>query len=306
MLRAVSPGRGQPMNTGFRVALLTLLAVIAPGASASDAADAALAADGDFAAMSAESGQRAAFEEHLADDAIVFRPGAVAAREWFATHEEGTGRLDWTPSAAASDCSGEWAVTTGPWIYTNPDGDETAAGHYLSIWRRDPDGDWRVVLDNGVDHDPKARPEQSLQTVLAGLWPAGPAGDCRVAGAAARLQQAEHDLNQAIGAEGLAAALSRAANPGALAFRDDAVPGTIAAAAQADAAYGRGSAARSQFVSPEPDSDFGYSYGVIDAQAGGSPQSTAHASYVRVWHRDGGQWRVAVDMMTPLPPDGGQ
>jgi ketosteroid isomerase-like protein len=294
------------MNTGFRVALLALLAAAAPGASASDAADAALAADGDFAAMSAESGQRAAFEEHLADDAIVFRPAAVRAREWFATHEEGAGHLEWTPSAAASDCSGEWAVTTGPWVYTSPEGGETAAGHYLSIWRRDPDGDWRVVLDNGVDHDPKATPEQSLQSVFAGLWPAGPAGDCRIAGAAAKLQQAEHDLNQAIGSDGLAVALSHAAGPRALAFRDDTVPGTIATAAKSDAAYGRGSGARSQFVSSEPDSDFGYSYGVIDAHADGPPQSTVHASYVRVWRRVGGQWRVAVDMMTPLPPDGGQ
>jgi len=294
------------VNAGIQSLLLILLAVPSWNASASDAPDTPLAADGAFAALSAERGQRAAFEEFLADDAIVFHPGAVLAREWFATHEQGDGRLDWTPSAAASDCTGQWAVTAGPWVYSSPEGDASAAGHYLSIWRRDPDGDWRVVLDNGIDHDPKAEPAQPLQAALLSLWPAKSAGECRVADAAAKLRDAERGLNEAIGSDGLVAALTHAADAAGLAFRDDAIPGPISSAAAADAAYGRGSGARTQFVSADPDTDFGYSYGIIEARAEAQAQPTVRATYVRVWHRDGRQWRVAVDMMTPLPDQGGQ
>jgi len=294
------------MNAGFRIALVVLLLTSTRIAPASDAADAALAADGAFAAMSAERGQRAAFEEHLARDAIVFRPGAVIAHEWFASHEQGAGRLDWTPTAAASDCGGDWAVTTGPWTYSNPEGGESAAGHYLSIWRHEPDGRWRVVLDNGVDHDPKADPAPSLRSAFAGLWPARPGEACRSADAAARLKEAEQDLNDTVRSAGLGAALVGAAAAGALAYRDDTVPGPIAAAVTADAAFGRGAEARSQFVSVEPDSDFGYSYGVVEAVAASPSQPAARASYVRIWCRDGRKWRLAIDMLTPLPADGGQ
>jgi ketosteroid isomerase-like protein len=291
------------MNTGFRNALLAALVLASRGAPASGAAnpaDAALAADGAFAAMSVDRGQRAAFEEFLAGDAIIFRPGAVVAHDWFASHEQGGGRLEWTPSAGAADCSGDWAVTTGPWTYSSPEGDESASGHYLSIWRREPDGHWRVVLDNGVDHAPGSEPLPPIESVLATLWPASPRNGCRIDGAAARLKEAEQDLNEAVGSGGLARALAGAAAPGALAYRDDTVPGPLAASAAADGPYGRGSQAHTQFVSVEPDSDFGFSYGIVEAGPASPSQPVAHASYIRVWCRDGRKWRVAIDMLTPL------
>jgi ketosteroid isomerase-like protein len=293
------------MHTGSRIALLAVLAGFLPAASGSDATDAALAEDVAFAAASAERGQQAAFLEFLSPDAIVFRPGAVPAHDWFATHEQGSGRLAWTPSATASDCTGQWAVTTGPWTYASPEGGGSAAGHYLSIWKRQPDGRWRVVLDNGIDHAPQADSGSPLQPAFSDLWPAPQAKGCRAGDGATKLQAAERDLNAAISSDGLAAALAHAAVAGALAYRDDAEPGPLKANAALDAAYGRGSDARPQFVSADPDSDFGYSYGVIEA-GGDSSSARARAAYIRVWRRDGQQWRVALDMLTPFASGGGQ
>jgi ketosteroid isomerase-like protein len=296
------------MDTRFRKAFLAVMVLASWGAPASGAAnpaDAALAADGAFAAMSVDRGQRAAFEEFLTGDAIIFRPGAVVARDWFASHEQGGGRLEWTPSAGASDCSGDWAVTTGPWTYSSPEGDASASGHYLSIWRREPDGHWRVVLDDGVDHDPGSDPSPPIEPVLARFWPASTRKSCRIEGGAARLREAEQDLNEAVASEGLARALAGAAAPGALAYRDDTMPGPVAASAAADELYGRGSQARSQFVSVEPASDFGFSYGVFEARPASPSQPAAHASYVRVWCREGRKWRVAIDMLTPLGAESG-
>jgi ketosteroid isomerase-like protein len=293
------------MNTGSRIALLAVLAGFLPGASASDASGAALAEDAAFAAASAERGQEAAFLEFLTDDAIVFRPGPVRARDWFATHEQGEGRLAWTPAAAAADCTGEWAITTGPWNYSSPGGGSSAAGHYLSIWRRQPDGHWRVVLDNGIDHAPQAGSALPLQPAFSDLWQAAPARGCRAGDGVAKLQAAERDLDDAIRSDGLAAALGHAAVAGALAYRDDTEPGLLAASATVDAKYGRGSEARPQFVGADPDSNFGYSYGVIEA-GGDSSSARPHAAYIRAWRFDGRQWRVAVDMLTPFASDGGQ
>jgi hypothetical protein len=59
-------------------------------------------------------------------------------------------------------------------------------------------------------------------------------------------------------------------------------------------------------VSVAPDSDFGFSDGVVEASGQSPSQPAARASYVRVWHRDGRAWRVALDMLTPLTVDGGR
>jgi len=296
------------MHTGFRNAFLAALVLASrsePASGAANSADEVLAEDRIFAAMSVDRGQAAAFEEFLTGDAIIFRPGAVVAQDWLATHEQGGGRLEWTPSAGAADCSGAWAVTTGPWTYSSPEGDESASGHYLSIWRREPDGHWRVVLDNGVDDDPGSEPLSPLQSVFAGFWPASSGKGCRIDGGAAGLKTAEQDLNESVAADGLARALVGVAAVGALAYRDDTVPGLIAAAAAADGRYGRGSQARTQFVSIEPDSDFGFSYGIVEARPASPSQPAARASYVRIWCREGRKWRVAIDMLTPLDAGSG-
>lgn len=287
------------MKTAARIAMLASFALVIGRVAAQDD-DAPLATDAAFAAMSVERGSQRAFEEYLAADAVVFRPGPVAAREWFAAHEQGSGRLEWTPVAAAQDCSGQWALTTGPWKYTAPEGGGGSEGHYLSLWRREPDGGWRVVLDNGVDHGPAADSAPSLESAVAALWPALRAKTCRAGSGAARLHDVEAALNQAVQSDGLSLALAHVAARGALAYRDDAAPETFEVAAMTDAVYARGTQAESHFVGADPDSDFGYSYGVISASGASGASPTARSAYVRVWRWDGRHWSLVIDMLTPM------
>jgi len=96
-----------------------------------------LAADTAFAAMSRERGAQQAFHACLTSDGVVFRPTAVTGGVWFATHEQASGRLDWKPAAAAVDCAGGLAVTTGPGRPTCACGCMTvASGAWVSTCRR--------------------------------------------------------------------------------------------------------------------------------------------------------------------------
>lgn len=287
------------MTTAIRIAVLASLASVI-GRAAADGDDTPLAADAAFAAMSVERGSQRAFEEYLSPDAVVFRPGPVLAREWFAAHEQGSGRLEWTPIAAAQDCSGQWALTTGSWMYSAPEGGDTSEGHYLSLWRRDAGGVWRVVLDNGVDHRPIVGNAPSLETVVAALWPVPRVSSCRAGSGAAQLREVESALNKDVQSEGLPPALAHVAAQGALAYRDDAAPETVEVAAGTDAIYARGSKAESRFVGADPGSDFGYSYGVIEASGGSGAQASVRSAYVRVWRWDGQHWVLVVDMLTPM------
>jgi ketosteroid isomerase-like protein len=106
-----------------------------------------LAADRDFAARAQESGMRAAYDRYLADDAVLFRPLPVPAREWLASHEPASGRLEWSPAAVETACDTSLAVTLGTWTYTARDSKSPESGQYMTVWRHSESGDWRIVLD---------------------------------------------------------------------------------------------------------------------------------------------------------------
>ena len=274
--------------------LVPLLAALAPWLAHAGAIEDVLAADAECAARAADAGQGVAFAEFLAPDGVLFRPEAVPGQRWLAGNEAVTGRLEWWPSAAAVDCSGRLAVSTGPWRYTNPAGGEPAAGHYLSIWRLDDDGEWHVVLDHGIDHGPDAVPVEPLQPALARLW--GAAGKCLGRDETDRLARAGQDLDARVQREGLPAALRGAAAKGGLAYRDAAAPGPLTQAA-GDEAFGRGSVARVDDAIVVPGGDMAVTYGVLQAA-----DAAQRALFVRVWQRDRRNWRVAIDLRTPLPP----
>lgn len=279
------------------VAALTVVVAQAgtpePADRAAAAAGAALEADKAFAARAAERGQRTAFEEVLAPDGIVFRPGPVRGLEWMAAHEGGNGRLAWTPAAATADCAGLLVVTTGPWTYSTAEGSVAATGDYLSIWRRGADGDWQLVLDNGVDHPPRVDGAGELAAAYSVLPPPATVRRCGRPDRATALGVADDGLNAAIASEGLARALAGVAARGAIAYRDDAATAPLPAGSDAD--YAAGTTAHRQYADDEPMSDLGYTYGTLEAASGGPK-----AAYVRVWRREGRDWRLVIDLRSPM------
>jgi ketosteroid isomerase-like protein len=276
--------------------LLSILLGLLPATSGSTVVDDVQAADAAFAARATEIGHHAAFIEYLAQDAVLFRPEAVPGQEWLATHEPAGGRLEWTPAAGAVGCTAVLALTTGPWRYSNEEGGEPVAGHYLSVWRRDAQSQWRVVLDHGIDHAVAVTAE-SLQAALARLWPDAASRTCDGRDDSGSLAAADERFNGQVTRRGLLPALQRTAAEGALVFRDDAPPALLAGwPPDLDAAFGAGTVAHTVGAVFEPGTDLAVTHGTLQ-----SPDGSRRALFVRVWSRDGRRWKVAIDMRTPLP-----
>ena len=55
--------------------------------------------------------------------------------------------FSWAPDAVAVAADGRTAVSTG--LARDPAG--KVISRFTSIWRKDPDGHWRVIADQGVD-----------------------------------------------------------------------------------------------------------------------------------------------------------
>jgi ketosteroid isomerase-like protein len=105
-------------------------------------------AESSFAKTMADR-DHAAFERHLAPDALFFgqsgplRGRAEVARAWSRFYEGPKAPFAWGPERSVLLKSGSLALTYGPvWA---PDGRRTAT--FSSVWRKERDGTWRVVLD---------------------------------------------------------------------------------------------------------------------------------------------------------------
>ena len=129
-----------------------------------DAARAALRqAELDFAAASKARGADA-WAEVFADSGVQMNPGhnyvgKEAVRALMAPDLADTSRLlSWTPTTVEVSASGDLGYTIGRWeLGPRAGGAPLVRGSYVTIWRKQADGAWKVVLDAG-NADPTPAP----------------------------------------------------------------------------------------------------------------------------------------------------
>jgi len=114
-------------------------------------------ADRAFSAAVAEGGSEA-WASWFAEDGAIVREGDGEIRGRAAVHAASAGldapgvRLTWDPDRADIAASGDLGWTTGGWVSEATDADgavTTNQGVYVSIWRLQDDGSWKVVMDLG-------------------------------------------------------------------------------------------------------------------------------------------------------------
>ena len=108
-----------------------------------------------FAKTAAEKNTKEAFLTFLADDGIIFNPTVMNGKEFWAKRPTPIALLAWTPEFADISSNGVLGYTTGPWEF-HPKGKDdapTAFGHYVTLWQKQPDGNFKIALDIGISHD---------------------------------------------------------------------------------------------------------------------------------------------------------
>lgn len=265
--------------------------------------DTLVAAEHAFAETSVEIGNRRAFLEYFAEDAILFRPQAVPARQYLLEQPDDASLLTWRPVYADISRSGDMGYTTGPWEYraSGPEDPQVIHGNYVSVWERQTDGAWKVVIDAGTSNPPPESPVTELATpdfAAAGAAPA-PRGDDE------QLALMNSDLVFSVTAQekGMLDAFSIFARDDIRVFRR----GSFLLSGKRAALAGLGKI--TERLSWDPAGaraanagDLGYTYGQAYLLAAGDSTVTARFSYMRIWKKSAGDgWKVAVDVMNPLP-----
>lgn len=259
-----------------------------------------------FAQLSIDQGMKPAFLAYAAPEGVIVgRQGPTNAIEsWSKRDPAPSGLLTWWPTYADVSRAGDVGWTTGPFEFREkptqekPDG----TGHFFTIWRKQPDGSWKWVLDLGIQHPAPATTETAL-TYPASLKNVGPVKQWAVNAESARqsLLEAERKLSNASASEGFRTALLAQADDSLRVYRQ----GT-------DPLVGKSSFARavkvlSEYVTWEPlkadvaaSGDLGYAYGAYAIQPKGSERPSEKGYYARVWKREGtGPWRVVFNIVNP-------
>lgn len=130
-----------------------------------------IAAEIAFNRLAQQKGQWTAFAETAADDAVMFVPQRVVAKEWLKKQANPAASVRWSTSVVYVSCDGNLAASTGNW--TRPDG---SVGYYSTIWRRDKKGRWLWIMDHG-DTLTTARAAPEFLSGKVATCKRGPQGD---------------------------------------------------------------------------------------------------------------------------------
>ena len=251
-----------------------------------------------FAKAAATKGTRDAFLEFLADDGIIFQPAPVNGKKYWTERQPRKGLLSWEPAFADVSRAGDLGYTTGPWEFrpNGPDDKPVAFGQYFTIWRKQSDGLWKAVLDRGVSSD-KAIASEAVKFPLHDE-DTGKATVDREQGKAALLDQ-ERRFSQASALNAYTSFDLYLADDARL-LRENAAP-TVgkSAAVKLLPSAGRALTWTPAMCDISQSGDLGYTYGAFELNTRGV--TLQRGSYVRVWKKVGGNWKVVVDVMSPDP-----
>lgn len=267
--------------------------------------DSLVEAERNFAKTSVTTSTREAFLANLSDESILFRPHPVQGKKWTLDSPSSTDLLTWKPIFADIAQSGELGFTTGPWEYRvtrTPDEKPVAYGDYVTVWKKQADGNWKIMIDIGIVH---AQPTTNLEFQAPPLPEDGSEKGSQAKPAKVdknALLGLDQELSKTIAAKGIAAGwLSRVANDGRL-YRNKSFP-FVGKEMISKALYDVKGEISFQPKGGEISSsgDLGYTFGQCEIKTEG--KTTEYFNYLHIWKRQSdNSMKIELDLLNPCPP----
>jgi len=241
-----------------------------------------------FSRAAAEKGTKEAFLAFMTEEAVLFRPQPVPGKKWMLERPAAPGKLSWRPIYADVSAAGDLGYTTGPYELRKDPADPVAAsfGNYITIWKRQADSTWKVLIDLGTANPPPAKPEPDFNPRQAKPTLAMKQG-MGIAAVSSMLASLDRRLSNLSAAKGPAAALRLYVAKEARFMRAGRQPAVGAREVEAllpvdpgiwtwDPAKSEGSIS----------GDMGYTYGAFQLQPAKPGEIPAQSGYyLRIWKK---------------------
>ena len=253
-----------------------------------------------FSKMAEEKNARDAFMAFIADDGLLFRPGAVNGKKWMQEHpvpaSDKKPLLAWQPAFAGMAQAGDLGFTTGPWEFKADINDKTPSGygHFVTLWKKQADGSWKFVVDLGITHPKSGGPQK--------LWQPSAKKDKSDFGPGATsaddLLAKDRKFGEVALQQGLTHAFLSYAAPDVRVYRNGSLP--FIGLQDSGSAF---ASPKGQFTW-EPvgagvsrSGDLGYTHGTYQI-TDDTKKVIEHGSYVRIWRsQPGGTLRMALEVI---------
>jgi ketosteroid isomerase-like protein len=109
-------------------------------------------AEMNFARESIMFGRNTAFIKNFADESVIFTDKWVTNGKQFSKDQKASPVvLKWEPEFMDISDSRDFGISSGPWEAQEyrPNTAPIATGYYLTVWKKQSDGTWKVILDGG-------------------------------------------------------------------------------------------------------------------------------------------------------------
>ena len=250
-----------------------------------------------FSKMAQDKSIREAFMTFIADDGLLFRPGAVNGKKWMIEHpvppSDKRPVLAWQPAFAGMAESGDMGFTTGPWEAKADIKDEkfSGHGHFVTVWKKQPDGSWRFVVDLGINHPQSGGPQTLWQP--PDTHKTKPFEPIDLPTARQLLLDRDRKYSAAVLKEGVAKAFLAYASPEVRLYRVNSLP-FIGREASSEALTKTTEQVKFQPFDADVSraDDLGYTHGTYEA-------GDKRGSYVRIWKNQNGKWQIVMDVANP-------
>ncbi|MGI8468633.1 MAG: DUF4440 domain-containing protein [Pyrinomonadaceae bacterium] len=241
----------------------------------------------------AEKGIKQGFLEYLADEGFIFNPSPVNGKEAWNNRPDSPASLTWNPVFIDVSSNGALAYSTGNGIFRPKGKDDPNAyySEYATVWQRQPNGNYKAVLDIGVSHDKPA----SIETE----WKSPAASTANSIVPKINSTVAAQSLFETAQSEGVSKAYKIFAADDIRLLRENSMPiiGKKAALEQTkkekDAIK---FTKRMFFVSA---GDLAYLSDTFTLSKDG--KITGKGNIVQVWKLRNGVWQIVLDVITPIP-----
>ncbi len=277
------------------VFLCSLLALLSGVVSAQSAHQKIYETERAFEKAVAEKGMNAGFAQFMSPLGVMFFPEPANAREVWSKRPPSPASLTWNPIKIDVSSNGALGYSIGNSIYRpNGKSDTTEIyGHYLSIWTRQPNGEYLAALDTGINHE---KPGVSAPDWKPGPAPPAEANEKKTFAGDSSIGFFEMAENR-----GAAKAYKAYAADDIYLFRDGNLPfvGRDAALKYLnDQELPVKFVKRKSFIEAGDLAYVNSSYTLTDKNG----VEKQKGSFVQVWRLLGGKWQIVADVFIPIPP----
>jgi len=244
-----------------------------------------------FARFADEKGIKSAFLEFLADDGVMFNPQQINGKELWRSRSDSPALLSWYPTLADISSNGALGYTTGEGEYRPKGKSDTTVYYstYATVWRRQPDGNYKAAFDVGISHDKPLNPDTN--------WTSPKTTEKFSEENKPPAANAMTSFYDTATTKGLSKAYKNFAAEDARFLREGKFP--ILGKSNASVETKKSKITFGKDATMQSAGDLGYSITTYEMKNG--DKMIEKGNIVQIWKLFGGRWQIVLDVFAPIP-----